>query len=344
MRTARVVEIKKFGPPEVLQLKEETLPAPGPSEVLISVKAVGLNFADIFERLGLYAAAPKAPFVPGFEVAGLIEEVGQDVAELKVGQRVFAITHFGGYKSRLIANQNFVRPLPADFSFVEGAAFPTTYLTAYHGMINLGHLRKGERVLIHAAAGGVGTAAVQIAQIFESDIFATCGSERKVEFLRGQGVEHALNYSSQDFEKEIRKATGGNGVDLIMDSIGGKTFRKGYRLLNPMGRLIIFGLGDFMPAGRRRNWLKLAFKYLTLPRFSPFDMMPDNKTIAAFHLAYMFEYVPQFRASIDQLLTWATAGKLRPVLSKTFPFESAAEAHTYLQSRKSIGKVALTLD
>ncbi|MFQ5649281.1 MAG: medium chain dehydrogenase/reductase family protein [bacterium] len=344
MKKARIIEITRFGPPEVLKIKEETLPQAGPSDVVIEVKAIGLNFADIFERLGLYEAAPKAPFVPGFEVAGVIEEVGPKVPGLELGQAVLGITRFGGYKSRLRLDHNFVRPLPQDFTFAEGAGFPTTYLTAYHGMINLGHLKKGEKILIHAAAGGVGTAAIQIAQIFEAEIFATCGSEEKVEFLKTLGDFHIINYTRNDFEKEIRTLNQNGGVDVIMDSIGGATFRKGYRLLNPMGRLVIFGLGSLMPSGKRPNWLKLAYQVLTLPRFSPFKMMPENKTIAAFHLAYMFDHIREFSSAFDQLLTWANEGRLRTVVGKTFPFEQAAAAQTYLQSRKSIGKVILSVD
>ncbi len=344
MKSAQIIEITRFGPSEVLKIREEPISALSDGEVLVEVKAVGLNFADIFERMGLYAAAPKAPFVPGFEVAGTVAEVGLGVKNLTVGQRVFAVTRFGGYKSYVKTDQALVKPLPDGFSYEEGAGFPTTYLTAYHGMINLGHIAVGEKVLIHAAAGGVGTAALQIAKIFQSEIFATCGSPAKIEFIKSIADLHAINYKSQDFEQEIRRLNSGKGVDLIMDSIGGRSFRKGYRLLNPMGRLIIFGLGDMMPSGRRRNWLKLAYRYLTLPRFNPFKMMPDNKTIAAFHLAYMFESVNRLGKAFAQLLEWANAGKLRPIIGRTFPFEQAAQAHDYLQSRKSIGKVILTLD
>lgn len=344
MKQARIIEISRFGPPEVLRIREESVPDLEPNDILIQVKAVGLNFADVFERLGLYAAAPKAPFVPGFEVAGVVDEVGGQVKKYKPGQKVFGVTRFGGYKSYVKIEQNLVRLLPKRFSFEEGAGFPTTYLTAYHGLINLGHIKEGEKVLIHAAAGGVGTAAIQLAKIFKADIYATCGSEDKRAFLNNMGVFHVINYRQQDFAKEIRRLNQGGGVDLVLDSVGGSTFRKGYDLLNPMGRLVIFGLGSMMPSGRRPNWLKLAYQYVTLPRFNPFKMMPDNKTIAAFHLAYMFDHADALNTAFEQLLTWANRGKLRPVIGETFSFEQAAEAHDYLQSRKSIGKVILRLN
>ncbi|MFQ5865841.1 MAG: medium chain dehydrogenase/reductase family protein [bacterium] len=344
MHTARIIEITRFGPPEVLKIREESVPELGSEDILIEVKAIGLNFADIFERLGLYKAAPKAPFVPGFEVAGVVTEVGDLVSSFRPGQRVLALTRFGAYKTYLKVREDFARLLPADFSFEEGAGFPATYLTAYHGLFKIGHLRRGERVLIHAAAGGVGTAEVQLAQIYDAEIFATCGSETKVEFVKNMGVQHVINYRTQNFEKEIRKINDGGGVDLIMDSVGGSTFRSGYRLLNPMGRLVIFGLGSMMPTGKRPNWIKLAYQYLTMPRFNPFKMMPDNKTVAAFHLAYLFGYVEEFREPFDLLLKWANEGKIRPVIGKTFPFQLAADAQKYLQSRKSIGKVILTVD
>ncbi|MFQ5605862.1 MAG: medium chain dehydrogenase/reductase family protein [bacterium] len=341
MKKARIIEISRFGSPDVLKIIEEDVSDLETNEVLIDVRAVGLNFADIFERLGLYKAAPKAPFVPGFEVSGVIAEVGAEVKQYEPGQKVLGVTRFGGYKSLVKLDQSFVRLLPNGFSFQEGAGFPTTYLTAYHGMINLGHIKEGERVLIHAAAGGVGTAAIQLAQIFNAEIYATCGSDEKVDFLGTMGDFHVINYTRRDFEKEIRRLNQGGGVDLVLDSVGGTTSRKSYNLLNPMGRLVIFGLGSMMPSGRRTNWLKLAYQYLTLPRFNPFKMMPENKTISAFHLAYMFDFIAAFSKAFDRLLIWANEGKLRTVIGKTYPFEQAAEAQKYLQSRKSIGKVIL---
>lgn len=342
-RTARVVEISRFGPPEVMRIREETVPEVGPREVLIRVRGIGLNFADIFERLGLYKAAPKPPFVPGFEVAGEVLELGEEVHGLTRGACVLGLTRFGGYRTVIKLFESFVRPIPEPFSFEEAAGFPTTYLTAYHGLFHLAHFQKGEKVLIHAAAGGVGTAAVQLAQLYDAEIFATCGAEAKVKFLREKmGVKHVINYRTQDFEAEIRKVA--DGVDVIMDSVGGATFRKGYRLLNPMGRLIIFGLGSLMPSDKRPNWLKLAVQYLALPRLNPFHLISDNKTVAGFNLVFLFNYTDRFTRAFEQLLAWAAEGKLRTVVGKTFPFEEVAEAQNYLQSRASIGKVILTVE
>ncbi|RMF66187.1 MAG: hypothetical protein D6743_06805 [Calditrichaeota bacterium] len=339
---AKVVEITRFGGPEVLRLREEEVRTPGPGEVGIQVKAAGLNFADIFERLGLYKASPKPPFAPGFEVSGVVDKVGEEVQSVQPGDRVIGVTRFGAYRTYLVLDQTLVRKMPPAFSFEEAAGFPTTYLTAYHGLVNLGHLQPGETVLIHSAAGGVGTAAVQIARIFNAQIFATCGSEEKVKFLREQGVKHVINYRTQDFAKEVRKSA--RGVDLIMDSVGGSTFRRGYKLLNPMGRHIIFGLSDLMPSGGKVNWPKLAIKYLRLPRFNPYHLMTDNKSIAGYNLVYLFEYLELFNESFARLLGWAEEGKLKPIIGKVFPFEQAAEAQTYLQSRKSIGKVILRVE
>ncbi len=344
MHEAAVIEISKFGPPEVLKIRKQSIAPPAPDEMIIRVRAIGLNFADIFERLGLYAAAPKAPFVPGFEVAGTVEEVGSSVEQFERGQRVLAVTRFGGYQTLLKTQQSLVRALPDDFTFEEGAGFATTYLTAYHGLLNLAHLQHQESVLIHAAAGGVGTAAVQIAQVFDAEIFATCGSQEKTNFLKEMGIEHTIDYRKTDFEKEVRSRSDTGGIDIIMDSVGGETFRKGYRLLNPMGRLIVFGLGDLMPSGRKPNWPKLAYKYLTLPRFGPAKLIGDNKTVAGFNLAYMFKFKSTFSDSMDQLMAWVRDGRLRTVVGRTFPFEQAAQAQTYLQSRQSIGKVVLTVD
>lgn len=340
IRTAQIIEITHHGRPEALKIREAAIGGLGDEEVLIQVKAIGLNFADIFERMGLYEAAPNPPFVPGFEVSGVIAEIGRNVKDFQAGQKVIGVTRFGAYTTFLKVDQKFVRHLPSNFSFAQGSGLPTTYLTAYHGLFNLGHLKEREKVLIHAAAGGVGTAALQLAKIFDAEIYATCGSDEKVEFLKSLNIPYIFNYRKQNFETEIVRLNRG-GIDLIMDSVGGTTLRQGYRLLNPMGRLIIFGLSSMMPTGKRANWLKLAYQYLCLPRFNPVKMIPENKTMAAFNLVYLFDYIESFNNAFGQILRWAEEGKVKPIIGKIFPFEQVTEAQNFLQGRNSIGKVIL---
>ncbi|HWN82864.1 MAG TPA: zinc-binding dehydrogenase, partial [Candidatus Udaeobacter sp.] len=223
---------------DVLQVQEQPDPPVGPGEIRIAVKAAGINFADTMARLGLYPDAPKPPCVMGYEVAGVVESLGAGVSTHAVGDRVLAGTRFGGQAELVTVPAEQALPLPERISFEQGAAFPVNYGTAYAALILVGGLRKGDRVLIHAAAGGVGIAATQIARNVGAEIFGTA-SPGKHDAIRAQGVAHAIDYRSADFEAETMRLTGGEGVDLVIDALGPKSFRKDYRLLRPGGRLVM---------------------------------------------------------------------------------------------------------
>jgi len=233
----------KNGGPEVLQVQELPDPRVGPGEVRIAVKAAGVNFADTMARVGLYPDAPKPPCVMGYEVAGEVESVGDGVEEFSVGDRVFAGTRFGGQAELVTVPANQALPLSERLSFEQGAAFPVNYGTAYAAMVVVGSLREGTRVLIHAAAGGVGIAATQIARNVGAEIYGTA-SPGKHEAIRAQGVAHPIDYRNQDFEAEVMRLTGGEGVDLVIDALGPTSFRKDYRLLRPGGRLVMYGISE----------------------------------------------------------------------------------------------------
>ena len=250
----KAVVLTGNGGPEVLQVQERPDPPVGPGEVRIAVKAAGINFADTMARVGLYPDAPKPPCVLGYEVAGEVESRGRGGrASCKVGDRVMAGTRFGGQAELVTVPADQVLPLPERLSFEQGAAFPVNYGTAYAALIVMGSLREGDRVLIHAAAGGVGIAATQIARNVGAEIFGTA-SPSKHDAIRAQGVAHAIDYRSQDFEAEVMRITGGEGVDLIIDALGPTSFRKDYRLLRPGGRLVMYGaLRGSTKAGGRRH-------------------------------------------------------------------------------------------
>ena len=231
------------GGPEVLKVQEMPDPPVGPGEVRIAVKAAGINFADTMARVGLYPDAPKPPCVMGYEVAGEVESVGEGVSEHAVGDRVVAGTRFGGQAELVTVPADQALPMPERLSFEQGAAFPVNYGTAYAALVVMGSLREGSRVLIHAAAGGVGISATQLARNAGAEIFGTA-SPSKHDAIRAQGVDHPIDYRNLDFEAETMRLTGGEGVDLIVDALGPTSFRKDYRLLRPGGRLVMYGLSE----------------------------------------------------------------------------------------------------
>ena len=244
----RAVVITEHGGPEVLKVQERPDPPVGPGEVRIAVKAAGINFADTLARTGLYADAPKVPCVVGYEVAGEVESVGDGVESVRPGDRVLAGTRFNGQAELVTVRENMVYALPEPLSFEEGAAFPVNYATAQAGLVVTGGLKRGERVLIHAAAGGVGISATQIAKRIGAEVFGTA-SASKHDAIRDQGVDHPIDYRSEDFAAAVRRITGGEGIDVAMDALGPTSFRKDYRLLRQGGRLHVRG---FRGADRRQ--------------------------------------------------------------------------------------------
>lgn len=335
--------ITRYGGPEVLQPVVKPLRAPGPGEVRIRARACGLNFADVFCRLGLYEAAPPPPFACGFEAAGEVDAVGEGVTKVQVGDRVVGCTRFGGYASAIWSPERLVLKIPEGVSFEQAAGFPAVYATAHHALVRLGHVEAGQTVLIHAAAGGVGMAAIQLAQNRGARVLATCGGPRKVELVKSWGVENVLDYLKHDFEPWVRVCTGGRGVDLVLDSVGGESFKKGYRLLAPMGHLVMFGMAGFTPTGPRANYLALALEWLRQPRFSPLQMLPDNKTVSGFNLVYMFEHDEMTRKMLPDLAAEWFSGRLHVHVDRTFPLAEAGAAQEYLRRRTSVGKVILTV-
>lgn len=339
--TAERIMITDVGGPEVLALETFEPLAPGPGDVAIEVRAAGLNFADIFCRLGLYKAAPPAPFVPGLEVAGEIAAVGEGVRDFRVGDRVMAVTRFGGYTTRINLPADWVRPLPDAWSFAEGAAFPVAALTAYHGLVNLGRLAPGETVVVHSAAGGVGTAACQIARARGARVIGTVGSEPKREVAHLAGAGDVIVSRDYDVWEDIDRLTGKAGLDVIFDGVGGAGLGRGFDALRPGGRLIVYGFSEMMPGGGRRNWPALAWRYLRTTRFNPFRMVESNRSVCGYNLIYLWGQVELYRTSMADLLGMVEAGKLHPVIGRTFPFHDVRPAQLYLQTRGSTGKVVL---
>jgi len=333
------------GGPEMFEVLERPDPAVGAGEVRIAVRAAGLNFADTMARVGLYPAAPKPPCVLGYEVAGEVEALGEGVSGLTVGQRVMAGTQFGGQAELAVAQARDVMPMPEHLSFEEGAAFCVNYGTAYAALMIMGGLREGNRVLIHAAAGGVGIAATQVARIVGAEIFGTA-SAAKHDAIKAQGVDHPIDYRNQDFKAEIRRMTNGEGVDVILDPMGPTSFRKDYRILRPGGRLIMCGLSEAMNENGRdmratlRSLMRMPTS--TMPWWNAGRLLNQNRGVFGLNLLSWWRREGGMDRITAPLLSDLNRKQLVPVVARSFPFEQAGDAHRYLAERRNIGKVVLT--
>ena len=332
------IEVIAYGPPENMIYCERPDPEPSDGEVVVRVHAAGINFADILMRLGYYTGVPKPPFVPGLEGSGVITATGKGV-KLKKGQPVAFLTHNRGYSEMICLAERQIIPLPAGFDLDVAAALPVNYLTAYQGLEWMAHLRKGERVLIHAAAGGVGIAALQLAKNIGAEIFATA-SAAKHEFVREQGADHVIDYRTQDFEHEVRRLTGDDGVDVVLDAVGAESYRKGYRLLRHGGRLICFGLSAAVGGpGRSLQALKA---WWNTPSFNALDLIGKNRTVIGLHVGTLGRARPELIAEwMEHLLKLHAKGKIRPHIGREFALRDAPAAHHFIHQRKNIGKVLL---
>jgi NADPH:quinone reductase-like Zn-dependent oxidoreductase len=340
----KAVVLTGTGGPEVLRVEERPDPPVGPGEIRIAVKAAGINFADTMARAGLYPDAPKPPCVLGYEVAGTVESIGDGVDSHAVGDRVVAGTRFGGQAELVVVPQEQALPLPERLSFEQGAAFPVNYGTAYAALIVMGGLREGDRVLIHAAAGGVGIAATQIARNAGAEIFGTA-SPSKHEAIRAQGVTHPIDYRSLDFEAEVRRIAGGEGIDLAIDALGPTSFRKDYRLLRQGGRLVMFGISENSQQGRRdipaTLRALLAMPTATLPWWKSLMMMNENKGVFGLNMLHWWDREGSLDRLTEPLMADLDSGRLEPVVAESFPFERAGEAHQFIADRRNVGKVVL---
>jgi len=338
----RQVWITRVGAPDVLQVREAPDPIPGPGQVRIRVEASGINFADISARLGFYPDAPPIPCVVGYEVAGRIDALGEGVAASRLGEDVLALTRFGGYSDVVVAPQQQATKRPAGLDAQTAAAIPVTYLTAYQMLIEMGRVRPGDRVLIHQAAGGVGLAAIDLCALTgRVETFGTASASKHA-FVRERGLTHPIDYHTCDYEAEVRRLTGGRGVDLILDPIGGDSWRKGLRLLAPTGRLVCFGMSSANQSKERSilGGLK-AIAQVPWLKVNPISLMNENTGVLGVNLGHMWNEVDRLTGWLDRILGWWAEGKVRPHVDRSFPFAEAAAAHAYIQERRNVGKVLL---
>lgn len=333
------VWITKPGNPDVLHLQEAPDPIPRTGEVRLRVEASGVNFADILGRMGIYPDAPDIPYVPGYEVAGTVDLISQGVTGIKEGDKVLALTHFGGYSDVVCVPYRYVFPRLDWMNAQDAAALPLNYLTAYFMLVTMGSLRPGCRVLIHGAGGGVGLAALDICRILGAETYGTA-SPAKHPFLLERGLTHALDYASPDYEHAIMDLTQGSGVHLVLEPQGGPHWRKNYRLLSPTGRVVYFGI-SYAAAGKRRSWGQLLNFLRHLPYFTPIKLINENKGVMGFNLIHLWDEIELLRQGMAQIIDWYDAALFRPHIDRTFRLHEAAAAHHFIQERQNTGKVLL---
>jgi len=324
---------------EVLKVEEKPDPQPAKGQVVIRVKAAGLNFADILARQGLYPDAPKKPCVMGYEVSGVVESAGEGVDQGLTGKAVVALTHFEGQAEMIAVESTQMFEKPESLSFEQAAAIPVNYLTAYALLAVMGSLQPGEAVLIHNAGGGVGLAALDIAKRLSAVTYGTA-SPAKHEFLRARGLDHPIDYRNHDWLPTLMQMTGGRGVELVIDPLGGGHWKKSYQALRSTGRLGMFGVSTASATGLKGKWGLVKVAWQT-PWFHPFGMINKNKGVFGLNLGHMWHEREKVADWMRALLDGVSEGWVRPHVDKAFPFDQVAAAHTYLEERKNIGKVVL---
>ncbi len=329
--------LRKTGRPEVLRLSEVPDPIAGAGEVLARLQCIGVNYAEILSRKGLYGWAPKRPYILGMEGAGIIEQVGNGVDASRLGERVIVGTQFGCYAEKIAVPQQRALPAIEHFSIEENAAFAVNYMTAWVALFELARLKKNETLLITAAAGGVGTAACQLAAKMGCRVFGLAGSDEKIELVKKLGAADAFNYrNGQAFEK-LRQET--NGIDVVLEMVGGHIFKESFKLINPFGRLVVAGF-----ASLNLNWwnpFSIWQTWRDRPRANIMKLAEKSVGVMASHLGYLLDQPQRLPTIFGQLKQFVTDYKITPIIGRVFPFEQAAEAHQFIESRKSVGKILM---
>lgn len=342
------VVIERPGGYGQLRFKEFPTPTPGEGEVLVEVSAASINFADVVVRQGLYKSAKEYvgwPITPGFDFAGKISACGAGVTDLEPESQVFGVTRFGAYATHLCVprHQVYVIPENSKFSVDEWAAFPAVFLTAYHALFQNFVLRPGMRILIHSAAGGVGTALLQLAKIAGCWTVGVVGHSSKIETALRYGADVVIDKSRENLWGRA-KSVCPEGFDVVFDGNGPATLRQSYRHLAPTGKLAAYGYHSmFSRRGGFPNYFKLAVQYLRIPRWNSLKMLNDNKSIIAFNLSFLFHRRDLFSAAMHDLLRWVEEGKIKAPPIERFPFAEAAAAHRSLESAMTVGKLLLKM-
>lgn len=344
-RTTTAILIERLGRPEALAERDVPLADPGPNEVHLAVHAAGVNFADLMMRMGLYGTVPPRPFSPGFEVAGEVVRCGTEVSGWRPGDRAVALLRHGGYARDIIVPQRQLFRYPERLSPGEAAAVPVVFLTAWVALFEAARVRRHETVLVLGAAGGVGTAAVQLAVDHACRVIGTAGTPQKRAFVRDRLAAVACFDSRGDWAREVHRLMGERGIDVALDPVGGRATAACRQLLAPLGRLVFYGLSDAVP-GQSRQWLRAALAWARTPRFHPAKLVQPNIGVFGIHLLHLGKKEEVLLTALPEVFRRIAKGDFTVVLDRTFPLDraGAVEAHRYLHERRNLGKVALVAE
>lgn len=320
-----------------LKIQTYELAPPAAGEVQIAVRAIGLNFADVFAIWGLYGATPKGSFTPGLEYSGIVEALGEGITHLRVGDRILGVTRFGAYSTRLNIDARYAIPMPESWDFNTGASYLVQTLTAYYGMATLGALQAGQNVLIHSAVGGVGLQALKIAKAYGCFTIGTIGSPAKIEFAKSAGYDQVI-VRGKDFEGQLRAALDGKPLHLLMDSVGGEFFSIPFSMLAPMGRAVVFGSARYATVGDKPNKLHLLWHFFTRPKVDPQKMVETNRAVLGFNLIWLYENADLLRSLLVEL---EALNLTPPHVGHVFPFDQLPDAVRLFQTGKTVGKVVV---
>lgn len=338
------VIIEKPGGYERLQIKSVPQPKPKGKEVLIEIKASGVNYADVIVRWGLYESAKKFvgwPITPGFEYAGQVIEVGPDVKKFKRGDSIVGVSLFGAYASHICVTEDYVFPLPKNWTYEQAAGMPAVYLTAYHALFQNVVIRPGAKILVHSAAGGVGTALLQMCKLKGFHAVGVVGASHKVETAKAFGAEHVIDKSTSDLWAEAERIYP-EGYDIILDANGVSTLGQSFKHLAPCGKLMVYGFHSMLPKqGGRVNLIKLAVDYLRTPSFSPINMTTQNTSIITFNISFLWERLDLIQEAMTDILKWIENGQLAPPKVSTYDLSNVAQAHKDIESGQTVGKLVL---
>lgn len=337
----KAIVLERHGGPDVLRVRDVPDPAPGPGQVRVRVDAIGVNYAEVLSRKGLYGWAPRMPYTPGMEATGTIDALGAGVEGRALGERVIVGAQFGAYAERIVVPEPQALPAIDGYSLEENAAIGVNYITAWVALMEMARLRPADRVLVTAAAGGVGTAAVQIATRFGCRTVGLAGSDAKLEQIRALGAESAVNYRRADFEARLREAAGPEKFDVVVEVVGAEVFRAVWPVLAPFGRVVVAGFASL--ALQKWNPLSWLRTWRDLPKADIRTLAPASAGFMATHLGYLLDDPPRLTRIWRELMAFVAAHGIRPVVGATYTFEQMAEAHRHMESRRSVGKIVVRM-
>jgi NADPH:quinone reductase-like Zn-dependent oxidoreductase len=335
----RAIVLEKHGGPEVLRVRDVPEPTPGPQEVRVRIEAIGVNYAEVLSRKGLYGWAPSMPYIPGMEATGTIDAVGTRVNARSIGEKVIVGAQYGAYAEKIVVPESQALLVVAGFSTAENAAFAVNYLTAWVALMEMARLRPTDRVLVTAAAGGVGTAALQIATRFGCSTVGLVGNDAKLESIRMLGVESGVNYRRSDFQERLLETTVSGKFDVVLEVVGGDVFRAVWKVLSPFGRVVVVGFASL--ALQKWNPLSWLRTWRDLPKADIRSLAPASHGLMATHIGYLLADPPRLARVWAELTAFIERHKIRPVVGATFAFDQIGDAHRLMESRRSVGKIVV---